>query len=118
MPVKLVEAPSNSLLTVPRRWFCCGSLLPVFGVGVSVTFHLNCVHVVLGSVWVAGWPLFGKWLLARLAVCSLCVLAICNFSYFPFGFKGWIRVLIASVPDLCIRFTIFVIGRIYKLEIY
>ena len=28
--VKLVKSPSNSLLTVQRRYFCCGSLLPVF----------------------------------------------------------------------------------------
>ena len=38
--VKLVEVPSNSLLTVPMWQFRCGSLLPVFGVRVSVTFHL------------------------------------------------------------------------------
>ena len=29
---KRFKPPSNSLLTVPRRWFCCVSLLPVFGV--------------------------------------------------------------------------------------
>ena len=59
--VKLVEAPhSNSLLTVPRRCFCCGSLLPVFGVRVAVTFHLTCVHIIFSSVWVAEWPSFGK----------------------------------------------------------
>ena len=34
----------------------------------------------------------------RLTICSL--LTICNFSYFPFGFEGWIWVLIASVPGL------------------
>ena len=33
--------------TVPRRWFCCGSLLPVFGVRASVTFHLTCAHIIL-----------------------------------------------------------------------
>ena len=32
-PVKLFQSPSYSLLTVPRRLFCCGFLLPVFGVG-------------------------------------------------------------------------------------
>ena len=52
-----------------------------------MTFHLTCVHV-FGSVWVAGWPPFGKWLLARLAVCYLCVLAICNVSYFPFPLRA------------------------------
>ena len=47
--VKLVNPPppSNSLLTVSRRKFCCGSLLPVCGVTVSVTFHLTCVYFVL-----------------------------------------------------------------------
>ena len=44
----------SSLLTVPRRQFCCGSLLPVFGVSVSVTFHLLCVNIILSSVSVAG----------------------------------------------------------------
>ena len=60
--VRLVYAPppSNSLLTVPRRKFCCGSLLPVFGVRVSVTFHLMLVHIIFSSVSVAEWPPFGK----------------------------------------------------------
>ena len=44
--VKL-DAPSNSLLTVPRRYNCCGSLMPVIAVRVSVTFHLTCVHIIL-----------------------------------------------------------------------
>ena len=52
-------SPSNSLLTVPRRWFChCGSLLPVFGVRVSVTFHFTCVHIIFSSAWVVEWPPF------------------------------------------------------------
>ena len=61
--VKLVEAPpplSNSLLTVSRRKFWCGSLLPCFGVRVSVTFHLMCVHIIFSTVSVAEWPPFGK----------------------------------------------------------
>ena len=44
-------------------------------------------------------------------MCSLCILTIRNISYFSrFGFEGWICVLIASVPDLCILFncTIYV----------
>ena len=44
-----------------RRLFCCGSLLPVFGVRVSVKFHLAHVLIIFSSVWVAaGWPHFGK----------------------------------------------------------
>ena len=35
-------------------------LLPVFGVRVSVTFHLTCVHNIFSLVWVAEWPPFGK----------------------------------------------------------
>ena len=50
----------NSLLTIPRQYFCRGSLLHVFGVRVSVTFHLMCVHIIFSSVSVAEWPPFGK----------------------------------------------------------
>ena len=59
----------------------CGSLLPVFGVRVSVTVHLLCVRIIFCSVWVAEWPTFGKELLTLLTICSLCSLTICNFSY-------------------------------------
>ena len=45
-----------------------------------MAFHLMFVHVVIGSVWVAGWPAFGRGLLTRLAMCSLCSLTICNSS--------------------------------------
>ena len=55
---------------------------------VSVTFHLMCVHIVFSSVSVAEWPPFGRWLPARLAVCSLCVLAVCGVGCFPFWFWG------------------------------
>ena len=47
------------------------------------------------SVLVAEWQSFGKELLTRLTMCSLCNLTICNFSYFPlldFGsdcFSSW-----------------------------
>ena len=57
----LSTPPGNSLLTVPMRQCCCGSLLPVFGVRVLVTFHLIMyVHFIFSSVSVAEWPLFGK----------------------------------------------------------
>ena len=35
---------------------------------------------------------------------SLCF-TICNYIISRFSFEGWIRVLIASVPGLCILFT-------------
>ena len=48
------------------------------------------------------WPPFG-----RLIVCSLCILSICNFNYFPFWsrFNGNIWALFASVPGHCLLFT-------------
>ena len=63
-------------------------MLPDFGVKVSVTFHLTCVYIIFSSVWVAEWPI---------AAHSVVILVISRFV-----FKGWIWVLIASVPDLCI----------------
>ena len=44
------------------------------------------VSYYLSSVFVAEWPYFGKELLPRLTICSLCILTLCNFSYFPFWF--------------------------------
>ena len=31
-------------------------MLPVFGVRVSVTFHLMCVHIIFSSISVTEWP--------------------------------------------------------------
>ena len=59
------------------------SLLPVFGVGVSVTFHLMCVHIVLVRFGLLSGLLFGNELLTRLTICSLRILTICNFYLFP-----------------------------------
>ena len=54
-----------------------------FGVRVSVMFHFMFVHYTFSSVWVAEWPPFGKELPARLAICSHCILSICNNYYSP-----------------------------------
>ena len=45
---------------------------------LSVMFHFMFVHYTFSSVWVAEWPPFGKSLPARLAICSNCILSICN----------------------------------------
>ena len=65
------------------------------------------VQFVFSSFKVAEWPIFGKELLIRLAVCSLCTVSICYFVVisFHFGFEGGNVVLIASVPDQCLPFT-------------
>ena len=40
--------------------------------------------------------------LTRLTICFLCILTIRSFGFFPFGFEGWICVLITPVPGHCI----------------
>ena len=54
-----------------------------FGVRVSVMFHFMFVHTTFSSVCVAEWPPFGKTRSARLAICSHCILSICNIYLFP-----------------------------------
>ena len=41
---------------------------PVFGVIVSVTFHIMFVHIIFSPVWVAEWPPFGRELLTWLTL--------------------------------------------------
>ena len=58
------------------------------------------VHIIffLNSVWVAEWQPFGKELLTRSTICSLCILTI-----FPvLVFEGGFLVLIAQVSAHCI----------------
>ena len=55
---------NNSLLIVLRRYICYGSLLPVFGGGVSLTFHFikykTFVHFILSSFGLLSGHLLGK----------------------------------------------------------
>ena len=70
-----------------------------------MTFHHTCVHIILSSIWVAEWQPFGKELLTRLTICSLCFLLFVILVISRFGFEGRIWILIASVPSLYILFT-------------
>ena len=54
-----------------------------FSVRVSAMFHFMFVHDTFSSVWVAEWQPFGKKLPAVLAICSHCILSICNIYLFP-----------------------------------
>ena len=54
-----------------------------FGVRVSAMFCCMFVHYTFSSVWVAKWPAFGKQFPTRLAICSHCILSICNIYLFP-----------------------------------
>ena len=104
--------PSNVLLTVPRWWFWCGYLLPVFCVRVSVMFHLMLVHYTFSSVWVThhllgnscplGWPF------VLIVFCLSIILVISHF-----GFEGGICLLIAPVPVHC--FLITFLGKYNQL---
>ena len=84
-----------------------------FGVRVSVMFHFMFVHYTFSSVWVAEWPLFGKKAPARLAICSHCILSICNIYSRPkltlhFSFLNIsILVLILSKWNIAISFQHF-----------
>ena len=76
-----------------------------FGVRISLTFHLMFVHYIFSSVWVAEGPFVWKELPIRLAVCSHCILSICNFCYLSFGSESGVWFLIAPVPVNCLRVT-------------
>ena len=62
----------------------------------------------------AEWPPFGRGLLIRFTVGTLCFLTYCNFSYFPFWFEGGTLVLIASVPVHCLSFTVHFINYVLR----
>ena len=63
------------------------SLLHVFGVRVSVTFHLTCVHIILVRFGLlSGHHLGNDAHSVDHNLCSFCTLTVCNFSYFPFWF--------------------------------
>ena len=53
-----------------------------FGVRVSVMFHFMFVHYTFSSFKVAEWPPFGKYMPARLTICSHCILSICSIYLF------------------------------------
>ena len=72
---------------------------------VSVTFKLKFVQIIYSSLKVAEWPTFGKELLTRLTISSLCILTICNFCYFPFlvlkpRFGFWLPKFLVSAYSL------------------
>ena len=56
-----------------------------FGIRILAMFHFmfQIVHSTFNSVRVAEWPPFGKYLPALLAICSHCILSICNIYLFP-----------------------------------
>ena len=49
-------------------------------------FYLMFGHIISSLAKVAEWPPFGEELLTRLTIYSLCILTICDFSYYPCWF--------------------------------
>ena len=79
-----IQSLSRQTETITLR--TCGFLLLVFGICFGDVLSNCIVHIVLvRSMLLCGWP-FGKELPARLTLCSLCVICICNFIYSPFWF--------------------------------
>ena len=72
-------------------------------------FHLMIVHYTFSSVWVAEWPPFGKKLPARLAICSHCVLSVCNINLFP------VLALIAGFGLLMFQFLFIAFLLLLKI---
>ena len=87
------------MLTVPRRYFCCGSLL--FLLSVFILWFSYYVGDMFCEFWVAGWP--PVWEGAVRSVCRG-LSSVCVFGYFAFRFEGRIWDLIVSVPDHCLSF--------------
>ena len=67
------------------------------------TFHLTCVHIIL-----VRFRLLSDHLLRN--SCSFVILVISRFD-----FEGWIWVLIAPGPDLCILLTFVLNGPLYSV---
>ena len=66
-------------------------------------FQLMFVYYTLSSDWIDAWPPVWKWLPARYARCSHCIVSTCNFYYLPFWIlKSGIMFLIAQVPVHCL----------------
>ena len=74
-----------------------------FGVRVSVTFHLSCVHIILIRFGLLSGHLLGN--SSSLGIPY--VLFYFDYLYFQL-FEGWIWVLIASVSGNCILFTLII----------
>ena len=62
------------------------------------------VHIILVRFRLMSGYLFGE-LLTRLTICSLCIMTVCILIISRFGFECGFWILIAPVPDHCIRLT-------------
>ena len=81
---------------------CCMFWSKRFG---DVSPYVCSYH--FSSVWVAEWSPLGKELPTRLMICSLYILNICNFSYFPseFGFCFLQFLVIVYVLLLILKYN-------------
>ena len=53
-----------------------------------------------------------------LTLCSLFIMSICNFSFFPFWFEGGIWVLIVSVPIYCLFVAFRNMKKVFLVRLF
>ena len=86
-----------------------------------MTFHLTCVHIVLVRFRLLSGHLLGNSCSFDKPYVFSSSVTICISVLSRFGFEGWIWVLIASVPDLCIvycfHFEFTDIVSVYGLQL-
>ena len=72
-----------------------------FGINFCTVYTFYCLDDIK-QVWVAEWPPFGKELLTRFTVCSLCIMYIFDFEVSHSGFDFGALFLIALVSGHCL----------------
>ena len=104
----LTPPPSNFILTVPRRFFCFGSLLLlVLALRIILWFSYYVSDIYIVNFRELNDHLFGKELFVRFTAGIFRKLpSVCVFGCFPFGFEGRMWNLIVSVPNHCLSFTL------------
>ena len=88
VPLNIFEPLSDFLLTVPRRWFFCGTCL-------LFMFHVYLRYAIMSvsySIVITCWE-------SADLLAVLCVMFSCVFVTFPYGVSGQVWYLIVSIPE-------------------
>ena len=95
------ETSKIFLLTVPRRYFFCGSFVLFMTCVCHAFTSVHCCHVVTCR--------------ERVDLLALVCDVYCDFVTFAFGILGKVWYLIVSIPDLCCLFYFYLHCLIYIL---
>ena len=77
-----------------------------------MTFNLTCAYIILVQFQLLSGHLFKKKVLTRLFSRILTIFNITHVVIPRFGFEGWIKILIATVLDVCIIFRCHAISAV------